>query len=236
MTSMPGSAGPTGAVTPPPSEPARRVARFTRAERGVHRATAALTLLCVATAAALYVPQVAELVGRRHLVVTVHEWAGILLPAPFLLGLASPAFRADLRRLNRFGPHDRKWLRAVRRRDRRRGSRPAGKFNAGQKLYASWIAGAVLVMLATGLLMWFTHLTPLVWRTSATFVHDWLALAIGLVLAGHIRMALADPEARRGMRTGSVERPWAEREHPLWLGDEPKDGRAEPSEGGPDAG
>ncbi|MFF8265565.1 cytochrome b/b6 domain-containing protein [Streptomyces virginiae] len=158
------------------------------------------------------------------------------LPAPFLLGLASPAFRADLRRLNRFAPHDRKWLRAVRRRDRRGGSRPAGKFNAGQKIYASWIAGAVLVMLATGLLMWFTHLTPLVWRTSAIFVHDWLALAIGVVLAEHIRTALADPEARRGMRTGSVDRPWAKREHPLWLADESKDESPERSSNGVDTG
>ena len=79
---------------------------------------------------------------------------------PFLLGLASRAFRADLRRLNRFGPHDRTWLRAARRRDRRPASRPAGKFNAGQKVYAAWIAGAVLVMLATGLLMWFTASDP----------------------------------------------------------------------------
>ncbi|WP_045321645.1 cytochrome b/b6 domain-containing protein [Streptomyces sp. NRRL F-4428] len=234
MTSTPGSADPTGAVTHPPSEPARRVRRFTRAERWVHRTTAGLLLLCVATAAALYVPQIAELVGRRALVVTVHEWAGILLPAPFLLGLASPAFRTDLRRLNRFGPHDRKWLRAVRRRDRRSGSRPAGKFNAGQKIYASWTAGAVLVMLATGLLMWFTHLTPLVWRTSATFVHDWLALAVGIGVAGHIGMALADPEARRGMRTGSVERVWARREHPLWLRDDPQDAPQDASDGGPE--
>lgn len=186
----------------------------------MHRATAALMLLCVVTAAALYVPQIAELVGRRHFVVTVHEWAGVLLPVPFLLGLASPAFRADLRRLNRFGPHDRTWLRAVRRRDHRLASRPAGKFNAGQKLYAAWIAGAALVMLGTGLLMWFTHLTPLVWRTSATFVHDWLSLAVGIVLAGHIGMALADREARRGMRTGSVERQWAHDHHSEWLQDE----------------
>ena len=54
------------------------------------------------------------------------------------------------------------------------------------------------------------------WRTSATFVHDWLALTIGIVLIGHIGMALADPEARRGMRTGQVDRKWADREHPLW--------------------
>lgn len=178
--------------------------------------TALLMGVCVVTAACLYVPQLAELVGRRELVVRLHEWAGLALPVPVLAGLASRAFRSDLGRLNRFGPHDRVWLRSALRRDKRRSSRLAGKFNAGQKVYASWIAGASLVMLGTGLIMWFTHLTPLMWRTSATFVHDWLALTIGIVLAGHIGMALGDPEARRGLRTGSVSREWADREHPLW--------------------
>ncbi|MET9379499.1 cytochrome b/b6 domain-containing protein [Streptomyces sp. NPDC002928] len=193
-----------------------RVHRFSRAERWVHRTTAVLMGVCVVTASFLYVPEFAELVGRRELVVRIHEWAGLALPVPVLAGLASRAFRADLGHLNRFGPHDRVWLRAALRRDRRRASRPAGKFNAGQKIYAAWIAGAVLVMLGTGLLMWFTHLAPLLWRTSATFVHDWLALTVGVVLAGHIGMALGDPEARRGMRTGSVSPEWAEREHPHW--------------------
>jgi formate dehydrogenase subunit gamma len=193
-----------------------RVRRFSRAERWVHRVTALLMGVCVATAAFLYIPQFAELVGRRELVVRVHELAGLVLPVPVLAGLASRAFRRDLGFLNRFGHHDRVWLRAVLRRDKDHRSRPAGKFNAGQKIYASWIAGATLVMLGTGLLMWFTHLAPLMWRTSATFVHDWLALTIGIVLAGHIGMALGDPEARRGLRTGSVSRKWADREHPLW--------------------
>src|SRR5689334_3349358 len=198
----------------PPAAPTVR--RFTRAERWVHRTTALLMGVCVVTAAFLYIPQFAQLVGRRELVVRVHEWAGLALPVPVLAGLASRAFRADLGHLNRFGPHDRRWLSAALRGDKRRESRPAAKFNAGQKIYAGWIAGATLVMLGTGLLMWFTHLTPIMWRTSATFVHDWLALTIGVVLGGHIGMALGDPEARRGMRTGSVSRTWAEREHPLW--------------------
>ncbi|WP_079125265.1 cytochrome b/b6 domain-containing protein [Streptomyces lushanensis] len=213
MTSTPGSAGPTAVTTPRPSEPVRR---FSPAERWVHRTTGALMLVCVVTAGCLYVPQLAELVGRRYLVVTVHEWSGLLLPVPVLLGLGSRAFRADLRRLNRFLPYDKEWLRAVLRRDPRPASRPAGKFNAGQKLYAAWIAGAVLVMLGTGLLMWFTGLAPVVWRTSATFLHDWLALSIGIVLIGHLTMAYGDPGARRGMRTGSVDRAWAEREHSRW--------------------
>jgi formate dehydrogenase subunit gamma len=203
---------------PPVEAPARstRARRFSRGEKWVHRAAAALMGVCVATAACLYIPALAELVGRRELVVRIHEWAGLLLPVPVLAGSVSRAFRKDLGHLNRWGPHDRIWLRAVLRRDHRRASRPAAKFNAGQKTYAAWIAGATLVMLGTGLLMWFTRLTPLMWRTSATFVHDWLALTIGVVLAGHIGMALGDPEARRGLRTGEVSREWAEREHPLW--------------------
>ncbi|MER7170637.1 cytochrome b/b6 domain-containing protein [Streptomyces mesophilus] len=214
MTSTPGSAGPTAATTTPRPELPARVRRFSRGERWIHRTTAVLMTVCLVSAACLYLPSLAQLVGRRHLVVTIHEWSGILLPAPFLLGLVSRAFRADLRRLNRFGAHDTQWWRAALRREK--GPRPAGKFNAGQKSYAAWIAGATLVMLGTGLIMWFTHLTPLTWRTGSTFVHDWLALAISVVLAGHIGKALADPESRRGLRTGSVDRAWAEREHPLW--------------------
>lgn len=192
------------------SETPLLVRRFSRGERWVHRATAALMGVCTASAACLYVPDLAQLVGRRALVVTVHEWSGLLLPAPFLAGLASRPFRRDLRLLNRYGRHDWDWLRR-----RGRGGR-AGKFNAGQKLYAGWLAGAVLVMLATGLAMWLTHLVPLDWRRGSTFVHDWLALALGLVVGGHVGMAVRDGEARRGMRTGYVDPGWAEREHPLW--------------------
>ncbi|MGW0296489.1 cytochrome b/b6 domain-containing protein [Streptomyces anthocyanicus] len=203
-----------------PSEQAGRVRRFSTAERMVHRATGWLMLLCLVSAACLYLGPIAQLVGRRHLMVTVHEWSGILLPVPLLLGLLSPAFRADLRRLNRLAAYDRQWLRSARRRLTSPQARPAGKFNAGQKLYAGWIAGAVLVMMATGLLMWFMGLLPAVSRTSAIFVHDCLAWAITIVLIGHMRKAYEDPEARLGMRTGYVSRSWAARYHSHWLRDD----------------
>ncbi|MYR55343.1 formate dehydrogenase [Streptomyces sp. SID625] len=179
-------------------------------------------LLCLVTAACLCFGPLAQLVGRRRLVTTVHEWSGILLPAPVLLGLLSPALRADLRRLNRFAVYDRRWLRAAHRRLRGPEARPAAKFNAGQWLYAGWIAGAVLVMMATGLLMWFMGLLPFISRTSAIFVHDVLAWAIAAVLLGHLRKAYEDPEARLGMRTGWGDpRAWATRHHAKWLEEEP---------------
>ena len=200
-----------------PAEPAELIRRFVAAERWIHRATAALMGTTLVTAALLYLPALAELVGRRALLVTVHEWAGIAVPVPVLAGLASRAFRADLGRLNRFGPHDRGWVRAT----LRRHQHPAGKFNAGQKLYAAVIAGAMLVMIGTGLIMWFPRLTALFLRTGATFVHDWLALLIGALVGGHIWMATHDPEARQGLRTGLVPRSWAKHHHPLWEADQP---------------
>ncbi|MEY9873869.1 formate dehydrogenase subunit gamma [Streptacidiphilus sp. MAP12-33] len=202
----------------PRTEPAAggaELRRFTTAERWVHRTTSTLMMAAILTAAFLYVPQLAELVGRRRLLVVVHEWSGVLLPLPLAVGLGFRSVRADLRRLNRFRPGDRGWAwRAVRHGTRRAG--PAGKFNAGQKLYAATIAGATLVMVGTGLILWFPHLAALDVRTGATFVHDWLALVIGVLVIGHIRMAMKDPEARHGMRTGWVGRPWAKREHALW--------------------
>ncbi|MFC8677128.1 MULTISPECIES: cytochrome b/b6 domain-containing protein [Streptomyces] len=220
MRSTAGSTGPTGRVTRPERE--GRIRRFSTAERMVHRVTGYLMLLCLVTAACLYLGPLAQLVGRRHLMVTVHEWSGITLPVPFLLGLLSPAFRADLRRLNRFAVYDRQWLRAVRRRRTSPEARPAGKFNAGQKLYAGWIAGAVLVMMFTGLLMWFMGLLPFISRTSAIFVHDILAWAITFVVLGHLRKAFEDPEARLGMRIGYVSLAWAQRHHSRWLREEPE--------------
>ncbi|MFF2328663.1 MULTISPECIES: cytochrome b/b6 domain-containing protein [unclassified Streptomyces] len=218
MTSTDGSMTPTGTAKRP--DPSDRVRRFSTAERMIHRATGSLMLMCMVSAACLYLGPLAQLVGRRHLMVTVHEWSGISLPLPFLLGLLSVEFRADLRRLNRFAVYDRQWLRAVRRRRISPEARPAGKFNAGQKLYAGWIAGAVLVMMATGLLMWFMGLLPFISRTSAIFVHDILAWAITFVVLGHMRKAFQDQEARLGMRTGYVSRSWAERHHSRWLGQE----------------
>jgi formate dehydrogenase subunit gamma len=200
-------------------ETPQRLRRFSRAERAVHRMTAILMIVCILTAAILYNGSLAIRIGHRHLVELVHVYAGFALPVPMILGLVSGAYRADLRILNRFTPADRRWLR---RRKRRDPSLAVGKFNAGQKLNSALSSGSILVLLATGLLMYFPHLARLSWRTGATFVHDWFALGLGLLVAGHIAYAIRDPEARRGMRTGQVSATWARDEHGAWAADAEK--------------
>jgi formate dehydrogenase subunit gamma len=190
-----------------------RLLRFTRAERVVHRITAVLMIVCILTAAILYIGSLSIAVGHRHVVELVHVYCGYALPVPMLLGLASPAYRDDLSRLKRFGGPDWRWLRS---RSSRDGRIAVAKFNAGQKLNAWLSCGAILVLLGSGLLMYFTGLAPLAWRTGATFVHDWFALGVGLLVIGHVYFAIFDPEARRGMRTGSVDAEWARAEHAKW--------------------
>ena len=199
----------------PSSEPT--LLRFSRAERWVHRSLAITLGLLMVTGALLFVPDLGALVGNRALVSQVHEISGWLVPIPLLLALGSRAFRADAGRLNRFLPTDWEWLRS---RDRRSGRIPVGKFNAGQKLNSAFTLGSVVVLFGTGMVMFWSSLFPDSIRTGATFVHDWLALAFGIVVLGHIWMAYGDATARAGMRTGEVPVTWAQREHSAWAQDE----------------
>jgi formate dehydrogenase subunit gamma len=195
-----------------------RLVRFTAAERFAHRAVASLGLVLTVTGLVLYLPGLSVLVGRRTLVEGVHVLAGLALPLPVLAAGLSPAFRADLRALNRFVPADRLWLRT---RARRSAGLPVGKFNAGQKLAAAAFGAAGVVLLATGIMLLLPsqlHL-PDGLRQGATIVHDTTTLALVALLAGHARLAYLHPEARRAMRTGTMDVWYAERHHPAWAAD-----------------
>jgi formate dehydrogenase subunit gamma len=192
----------------------QEITRFSRAERAVHWTLAVLMGVCIATAAILYNGFLGVPIGHRRVVELIHVYSGLALPLPLLTGLGFTAYRADLSRLNRFRPTDWAWLRSRTRRD---GTIRVGKFNAGQKLNAALTTGSILVLLASGLLMYFPDVARLSWRTGATLVHDWFALGLGLLVVGHIVEAVHDPEARRGMRTGRVSPGWAMREHRDWF-------------------
>ncbi len=180
---------------------AARQPRFSVGERALHWTNAALFIVLLATASALYVGPISAIVGRRELVKWIHVISGLALPVPLAIAAwRSKAFRADAGLLNRWTVDDWNWL--------RRRTSTVHKFNAGQKLNAAFIAGAIPVMLATGLIMkWFGPF-PLSWRTGATFVHDCVAITLFVVIVGHIVKALSEPdlldEMLRGRRRTNV--------------------------------
>lgn len=201
-----------------------RILRFDRVERAAHWANALLFGVLLATGAILYIGQLSLLVGRRALIDEIHLYAGLALPVPLLVALAGSwgkGLRADLRRFNRWTADDGRWLRLSFKprmeRHARRNDLSIGKFNAGQKLNAAFTGGVIVVMLATGAVMHWYSAWPLSWRTGASFVHDWLALMVAVVVAGHICYALSDPVALRSMFTGTVPRRWATRHAPGWV-------------------
>ena len=169
--------------------------RFSDGERAVHWTNSVLFLFMLATAAALYAGPVSSIVGRRDLVRWMHVIVGLALPIPIIVGwVRSRPFRADIRRLNRFTPDDWRWF-------TRRPSK-VGKFNAGQKLNAAFVAGSIPVMLVTGAMMKWFEPFPLAWRTGATFVHDLTALGLGIVILGHIVKGLSDKPKLDAMLRG----------------------------------
>ncbi len=191
------------------------VARFDRTERGLHWANATLVGVLVATGAVLYWGELSSVFGRRAMFKEIHVIAGLCLPIPFLLSLPGRrgrALRRDLGTLNRFSADDFAWLRS-------RGKDPAvrlGKFNPGQKLNTAFVGAGLVTMLATGSVLRFFGPFPLAWRTGATFVHDWTALALGLAITGHVWLAVADQDALGGMVSGSVPARWARQKRPRW--------------------
>lgn len=182
----------------------------------MHRATSTLVAVLVATGAVLYFEPLALLFGRRLLFEGTHIAAGLLLPFPTLVGLwVSPALRSDVRVLGRLTKVDGEWLR---RRDRRTAKLPVGKFNGGQKLAAATILGAGVVLFGTGLLLIAPARInlPVSLREGATVTHDLFTFGIVALLAGHIWMAWRHPQARAALRHGTIDRTYAEREHPAW--------------------
>jgi formate dehydrogenase subunit gamma len=199
------------------------IVRFDRTERVVHWVNATLFLTLMTTGAVLYVGDLSAFVGRRYLVEHVHVFAGLALPVPLVLGLvlrSGAQFRRDVNALARWVPDDRRWLHK-----RTRPRAQLGKFNPGQKLNATFVAAAIVVMLASGSIMyWFQFFSNDV-RTGATFVHDWFAFGIWVSVIGHIAFALSDADALNAMVRGPVPASWALAKRPRWYAAETHDGR-----------
>jgi formate dehydrogenase subunit gamma len=193
-----------------------RIPRFDRTERLVHWATAALVLALVVTGAILYIPALSLDIGRRLLIEDTHVYIGVAVFVPLLLGLAGrrwgAALRSDLRQMGKLTDTEVAWLRSL----GRYGREALGKFNPGQKLNTSAVGGLLLVLFVTGLIMRWGNFLPVGIRTGATFVHDVFAVALFVVIIGHIAFAVAHPSALRSMVAGWVPASWPRRHAPAW--------------------
>ncbi len=189
--------------------------RFTRTERVVHWVHATAFLVLLATGLCLYLPSLAEAVGRRPLLKGIHLYTalGWALALAIVVAVGDRrALRRTLREIDRFDADDRAWL------ARRRA--PQGRLNAGQKLNAVVTASFAVLFAVSGTLLWLGERDTRFRFAGTLLVHDWLMLASLVLFSGHLYLALLYPRTRHalsGMTRGWVREDWAREHHPKWV-------------------
>jgi len=196
------------------SAPARRLRRFTRTERAVHWVHAAAFLVLLASGLALYLPSLAELVGRRPLLKTVHVYTAVAwIVALVLIVVAGDrrSLRQTMREIDVWDRDDRDWL-------KRRGN-PQGRLNAGQKLNAIVTASFAVLFAVTGVLLWYGERNTRFRFADTILIHDWLMYVSFFLFIGHLYLSLIHPTTRHalnGMTRGWVDERWALEHHRKW--------------------
>ncbi|HEY7731938.1 MAG TPA: cytochrome b/b6 domain-containing protein [Gaiellaceae bacterium] len=192
----------------------RYVLRFSRTERALHWVHAVAFLALLGSGLVLYLPSLAEAVGRRPLVKDIHlytalAWALALL-AVVVFGNRN-RLRRTFRELDTFDGDDRRWLRGR--------PAPQGRFNAGQKLNAALTAAFAVLFAVSGVLLWLGERDTRFRFDSTIVLHDVATYASVVLLCGHLYLAVIHPTTRHalhGITTGTVREDWARAHHPKW--------------------
>lgn len=102
-------------------------------------------------------------------------------------------------------------------RNQEEGLPEVGRFNPGQKLLFWLQVGAGVLLLLSGIPLWFPHSFPQWLRLMSILVHEISALATIGALIVHIYMGTAFvSRSLSAMIHGTVSRAWARTHHPRW--------------------
>jgi formate dehydrogenase subunit gamma len=197
-------------TTEPPIE------RFSLAERITHWLVAGSFVYTALTGLSMWSPRLywlAAVLGGGATISHWHPWAGAIFAA---------IFSTMMRRWHQpmqLDHDDRLWLRHSHRfiQHQEFGLLESGRFNAGQKALFWTQAICGLLLLASGLVLWWPEAMPRTVRLAAVLLHPIAAvISIGGIIV-HIYMGtLAVPGALRSMTRGWVSARWAALHHGKW--------------------
>jgi len=203
------------------ARPSDRVARWSRTERAVHWIHAAAFCTLLGSGLCLYLPSLAEAVGRRPLLKSIHLWTALVWAAAL-----AAVFVVGDRRASRRTVRDVEFL-------------ASGRPNVGQKLNTIATAALAILFAVSGFFLWLGERNHRFRLATALLVHDYLMYVSLVLFVGHLWYALILPSTRHslnGMTRGWVRRDWASRRHPKWVEAAPtlpvRDAAAPPRGGG----
>jgi formate dehydrogenase subunit gamma len=192
------------------------VLRYSFAERVLHWFVTLTFIYLMVSGFALGYPRMAwlyDVLGGGQTVRFVHPIIGVA----FSVGVVVMLF-VWLRDMT-FDDSDRAWARDLRNYIREGHSRvDIGRFNAGQKGYFWFAVLTGVLLLLTGLPLWFPNLMSAGWNQSARLVHHVLFLLTVGGFIVHVYMSTVMlPGTMPGMTGGRVTRAWAAWHHPSWF-------------------
>jgi formate dehydrogenase subunit gamma len=199
--------------------PRGRILRYPFHERATHWVAAISYIYLLLTGLAFWSPWlfwIAMLLGGGQISRTLHPWAGLIFTAAVLYMAVLWA------RQMRITETDKAWWRSLREYITNHDERmpPAGRYNAGQKLLFWGFFYCALLLLASGVILWFTEQVP--WnlrdlRYAAVLVHPIAALLTIALFMLHVYMSVfAERGAFGSMIHGDVSENFARRYHPGW--------------------
>ena len=195
--------------------PSGRIRRWGRTERAVHWIHAAAFCVLLGSGLCLYLPSLAETVGRRPLLKTIHIYTAIAWAIALTLVVVvgdRRALRRTVREVDLFDADDRAWLRGRR--------VPQGRLNAGQKLNTVATAAFAILFAISGFFLWLGERDTRFRLADALLVHDYLMYVSLILFLGHLWLSLLMPSTRHalsGITRGWVREDWAARRHSKWV-------------------
>lgn len=195
------------------------IQRYTPSERSNHWAVAILFVLAGLSGLALFHPALfwlSGLFGGGVWTRILHPFLGLAMFALFLIMALRFAGH------NRLNANDRQWLGQLNdvlcnREDK---LPEVGRYNAGQKLLFWVLVLCMLVLLASGIVIWrqyFGHLFGIELIRLAALAHAAAAFVLVTSIIVHIYAAIWVKGSVGAMLTGKVSRAWARKHHPGWL-------------------
>lgn len=196
------------------------VERFSFSERIVHWVAAVTFVVLLFSGLALSYPSLywmTALLGGPEATRVLHPWIGAVFTVSLLVMIVLWVKDMGLTET------DREWLASVKHYAMHESDEvpPAGKYNAGQKLFFWAMVVLGVLLLVSGIVLWFPESFPRWLRATSRFAHFAAALGGGLFMIVHIYLGtIALPGTARGMLFGRVSRAWARHHHMLWYRDE----------------
>lgn len=200
-------------------QPPGTLARYTTAARINHWITAGCLILLALSGMALFHPSLfflTSLFGGGAYTRAIHPWFGSVLLISFAL-----LFIRFVRH-NLWNRDDTRWMGAIRHvlANDEEHAPEAGRYNAGQKLVFWAMTLLILVLFASGLVIWDTYFftyTTIEQKRIAQLLHSLAAVAIIGIWIIHVYAALWVRGTVQGMTRGVVSAGWSWRHHRKWL-------------------